>query len=306
LSVSGNKIVDPNGNTVILRGASIEGLYDQSQTSLGINGIIDKITNTNDTSGTSPGWYTRIIRLPVDPYGTNSYQSNPTNYVNTILQPAVAYATTKGLYAIIDLHYVDNPYTLVSAVNAFWTDIAARYKDYSNVIFEPFNESNQTDSWATYKPTMQAWVNLIRAIAPKNLIFAGSPSWDQSMGDTATNPLTGGNIAYTVHMYEQHYASSWNTGQVEQCTTANPVVMTEWGFCNCADQPGGNDNVDTYGTPMLTWLEAMNGGWTAWCASNSWLPDMFDANWNLLVGPTQMGGMVKDWLYTHRNQNQPQ
>jgi hypothetical protein len=57
---------------------------------------------------------------------------------------------------------------------------------------------------------------------------------------------------------------------------------------------------------MLTWLEALNGGWTAWCASNSWAPVMFDGSWNLLVGPDQEGGFVKDWLYTHKSLNQPQ
>jgi endoglucanase len=301
LTVVGNHFVDPNGNKVILRGLSLEGLYDQSRTSIGLTGIIDKITNKNDPAGTSPGWYTRIVRLPVDPYGSNSFQSNP-NYLTEILKPAVDYATQKGLYAIVDLHYVDDPYKLVSAVNTFWTKVAPIFKDYPNVFFEPFNESNQTDSWAAYKPTMQSWVNLIRSYAPKNIILAGSPSWDQTMGAAATSPLSGSNIAYTVHMYEQHYASAYNRQQAEQCAAVNPVVMTEWGFCNCGDQPGGTELVDTYGTPMLNWLEAMNGSWTGWCASNSWLPDMFNANWSLKVGPMEMGGFVKDWMYEKRNQ----
>jgi len=29
---------------------------------------------------------------------------------------------------------------------------------------------------------------------------------------------------------------------------------------------------------------------------------MFDANWNLLLGPSQEGGFVKDWLYTKNGQ----
>jgi hypothetical protein len=54
---------------------------------------------------------------------------------------------------------------------------------------------------------------------------------------------------------------------------------------------------------MLTWLEAMGGSWTAWCASNSWLPAMFTGNnWTLRVGPREMGGFTKDWLYQYRNQ----
>jgi endoglucanase len=303
LSVSGNRIVDPTGKTVILRGVSIEGLYDQSLTSLGLNGIIDKVTNKSDTAGSSPGWYTHIVRLPADPgTGTGSFGTNPDGYVNNTLKPIVDYATSKGLYAIIDLHYVDNPYNLVSQVNAFWTKVAPIFANYCNVLYEPFNESNQTDSWATYKPTMQAWVNLIRGFAPNNIILAGSPSWDQSMGDAATNPLTGTNIAYTVHMYEQHYMSAWNKQQAATCGAVHPIVMTEWGFNDAASQPGGADLIGSYGTPMLTWLEAMNGGWTAWCASNSWLPEMFSGNnWTLLVGPRQMGGFVKDWMYNHQN-----
>ena len=304
LTVVGNHFEDPSGNKVILRGLSIEGLYDQSQTSLGLNGIIEKITNQNDPASTSPGWYTRIVRLPVDPSGSNSFQADPTGYVSTILQPAVDYATAAGLYAIVDLHYIDNPYNLVDPVNTFWTTVAPLFKNYTNVFYEVFNESSQTDTWADYRPTMQAWVNLIRSYAPNNVILAGSPSWDQTMGDTSTDPLTGTNIAYTVHMYEQHYATASLRAQVEQAAAVNAVVMTEWGFCACSAQPGnGTDLVETYGASMLTWLEAMNGGWTGWGASNSWLPDMFSADWTLLVGQSQVGGFVKDWMYTYRDQN---
>jgi endoglucanase len=279
----------------------MEGLYDQSQTALGLTGLIDKITDPNDTAGTSPGWYTRIVRLPVDPSGVNSFQTNP-GYVTQILKPAVDYATQKGLYVIVDLHYVDNPYDLVQAVNEFWTAVAPVFQDYSNVFYEPFNESTQMDSWATYEPTMQAWVDLIRSYAPQNLIIAGSPAYDQAMGDAASNPLTGGNIAYAVHMYYSQWMSASIQQQVVACAAVHPVIMTEWGFCDCTGEPADPDLQATYGSPMLTWLEAMNGSWTAWTASNSWLPDMFGPSWALKVGPREMGGFVKDWMYQKRNQ----
>ncbi len=302
LKVVGNQIqVEATGQQVILRGVSIEGLGQQSTDSQhNINGVIDLITNRNDTGGTSPGWYPVMLRLPVDSgNGANAE-------INTLLKPAVDYATKKGLYAIIDLHYVDNPYNNVQAVNSFWTTVAPMFKDYPNVIYEPFNESSVQDSWATYKPTMQAWVNLIRGFAPKNLIFAGSPAWDQTMGDAATNPLTGGNIVYTVHMYYHHWTSAWNKAQVEACAKVNPVVMTEWGYNNAASETEPDPDISvTYGKPMLEWLEAMGGSWTDWCASNSWLPRMFSDNWSLLVGPREEGGFVKDWLYTNRNVKSP-
>jgi endoglucanase len=301
LKVVGNQIqIEATGQQVILRGVSIEGLDQQSKDSkYNINGVIDLITNKSDTGGSSPGWYPVLLRLPVD-------SANPISEINSLLKPAVDYATKKGLYVIIDLHYVDNPYNNVQTVNSFWTTVAPMFKDYSNVIYEPFNESSVQDSWATYKPTMQAWVNLIRGYAPKNLIFAGSPSWDQSMGDAATNPLTGGNIVYVVHMYYHHWTTAWNKSQVEACAKVNPVVMTEWGYSNDSGETETDPDISvTYGKPMLQWLEALGGSWTAWCASNSWLPKMFTDSWTLRVGPRDEGGFVKDWLYTNRNVKSP-
>jgi hypothetical protein len=312
LTVAGNKLQDPSGKMVILRGVSIEGLTQQMATGLKVNGLLDKITNKSDVDAPStgapgsPGWYTKIVRLPADPPGTTD------TYVNNTLKPAVDYATKLGLYAIIDLHYISSPYNNVANVNAFWTKIAPMFKDYSNVFYEVFNESSVMEAWAKYKPTMQAWVDLIRGFAPKNIIIAGSPAWDQTMGDAATNPITGGNIIYSVHMYEQHYnkGSGGNVTQVNNAAKGVPLIMTEWGFCGsvspaCTGQPGRGQNIISYyGTSMLNWLEGLGGSWTGWCASNSWLPDMFTGNdWTLRTGQDEMGAFVKDWMYTKKDQN---
>jgi endoglucanase len=301
LKVVGNQLqVEATGQQVILRGVSIEGLDQQSKDSKhNVNGVIDMLTNKNDTGGSSPGWYPTLLRLPVD-------SANPISEINTLLKPAVDYATKKGLYVIVDLHYVDSPYKNQQTVTSFWTTVAPMFKDYSNVIYEPFNESSVQDTWATYKPTMQAWVDLIRAAAPKNLIFAGSPSWDQSMGDAATNPLKGDNIVYVVHMYYAHWKTSWNKTQVETCAKVHPVIMTEWGYSNDSGETETDPDISaTYGKPMLEWLEGLGGGWTAWCFSNSWLPKMFTDSWTFRVGPREEGGFVKDWLYTNRNVKSP-
>jgi hypothetical protein len=158
LKVVGNQIqIESTGQQVILRGVSLEGLRQQStDPKYNINGVIDLITNKNDTHGSSPGWYPVLLRVPVD-------QSNSMSEINTLLKPTVDYATKKGLYVIVDLHYVDNPYNHIQEVNSFWTAVAPMFKDYSNVFYEPFNESKVQESWANYKPTMPAWVNLIRA-----------------------------------------------------------------------------------------------------------------------------------------------
>ena len=43
---------------------------------------------------------------------------------------------------------------------------------------------------------------MIRQNDPNNVIICGTPSWDQSVGDAANNPITSiKNIMYTAHFY---------------------------------------------------------------------------------------------------------
>ena len=64
------------------------------------------------------------------------------DYVTRVLRPAIDYARSKNLYAIIDYHQIDNAVTGTSAADAttFWTDVAAQFASYTNVLYEPFNE----------------------------------------------------------------------------------------------------------------------------------------------------------------------
>jgi endoglucanase len=297
LHVEGNQIKDPLGNKVVLHGVSLQAISNVNASM-----VMDLVTNTNDKASKSPGWYTRIVRFPV-----LSGSGNWTQYNQNTLKPAIDYATKKGLYAIIDLHYVAETGPNVAATNSFWTTIAPLYKDYSNVIFEPYNEPiNTSQSWSQFKPTMQAWVDLIRSYAPNNLIFVGSPTWCQKMGDAATDSIKGKNIVYVVHMYPSHWATQWNKDEVTKCAAARAMVCTEWGF-KAGLNWGPNETVSGYGTGILTWFAKLGISWTAWCADISWDPTMFNSGnpWTLRVGEGEMGGFVKDWLYTYRDSCQP-
>ena len=284
---------------MILRGVSIEGLYDQSQTSLGIDGLLDKITNTSDTSSSSPGWYTKIVRLPVDPYPPESYYSDAT-YVTDILKPAVDYATKKGLYAIIDWTRRSRPLHPGRQRQPVLDPDRAHVQELLQRLLRGLQRV-QSDGYVGDLPDHASVGHPDPFLCAEQYHPCGQPGVGPDDGRHGDQSLTGTNIAYTVQMNEQHYASTYLQGQVTKAAAVHPVVMTEWGYCDCSGQPGIGNLGQTYGTAMLTWLEGMNGGWTAWCASNSWLPDMFDANWNLLVGANQEGGFVKDWMYTHRN-----
>jgi endoglucanase len=311
LTTSGNQIRDPNGNRVILRGISLIDLGTQ-QANGGINAVIDRITNKTDTQGSSPGWYPKVIRLPVLPQQYNSpntWVPGSDTYYNTVLRPTVDYCKSKDLYCIIDLHFIDDIQINPSYVNAFWTYMAPRFANDTNVIFELFNEpinNSGTDAqkWSTVRSYMQTWYNTVRAAAPNNLILIGTPVWSQVLTPILTNPITGSRIAYVVHMYPSHWASQYNRDQVTSVANSIPVFMTEWGFTTTSDTLL-NGTITGYGQPLMNMLDQYGISWTSWVAHTDWQPPMFYSNWTLRVGNGEMGGFVKDSLYARRNSNQP-
>jgi hypothetical protein len=317
LHVEGPLIKDPNGKTIVLRGYAlidIGALYLQTNSAAGITKRIDAIAAAGLTG--------HVVRMPVYPRtdfngGQPYYSGLPypvgtaapagqkvtamtgPDYISKVLAPAIDYATSKNMYAIIDLHQIDDTAASATkdsggAATSFWTDIAPQFKDYTNVIYELFNEPiNSGMPWATFKPQVQTWIDTVRASAPNNLIVVPSMSWDQHPGDAASSPPTGTNLVYTAHIYP----NNWNAGFQKQVATAvavAPVFITEWGY----SPPQTSAN---WGTPFQTIVDADGANWTAWVTDNSWGPSMFSNG--TLTALTDFGTLVKNWLTTKASQD---
>ena len=105
LHVEGNKIKDPRGHAVVLRGISLIDLGYTEWRCGGVTRMIDRITDANDRQGNSPGWYTRIVRLPICPpdAGTGAplrWTPNDDSFYTNLLRPVVDYCAKKNLYVI--------------------------------------------------------------------------------------------------------------------------------------------------------------------------------------------------------------
>ena len=317
LTVNGTKLQDPSGKTIILRGSSlidIGALYAYGGNSAaGIMARLDKVA--------AAGVQGHVVRLPVYPkidynggypacsplpypVGTGpSASCTPTtpmsaaDYDSKVLKPAVDYATSKGLYVIIDHHQIDNATTGTSAADAttFWTDVAPQFASYTNVFYEPFNEPiDGSAGWAALKPVVQGWIDTIRAVAPNNIIIVPSTSYDQHPGDAASNPPTGTNLMFTAHVYPQN----WNATFQAQVTTAvakAPVFMTEWGYTYSTTGTNVDDTSSpTWGQSFQTFVDGAGVSWTAWVTDNAWTPSIFtDAN---LTKLSDFGALVQTWL----------
>jgi len=317
LHTQGNQIKDPAGNVVVLRGVDLIDLGAIQTYYGGVIPLISRVTNTNDTNGSSPGWYPRIIRLPIYPVDETAFASvltfDPSNddYYNTVLRPVVDYCKTQDVYAIIDWHYINNTYysTHQATTSEFWQYMAPRFANDSHVIFELFNEPTNGGNWTTVKSDMQTWVNIVRKYAPYNLILVGGPTYDQVLAPQATNPIDGNNIVYVWHMYPGYGTSGWNDVNTLQAA-GYPVFMSEWGFDMSTTAGYLHGTITGYGQPLMNFVERLGiplpkVGNSAWEACLAWEPPMFNLDWSLRVGETHMGGFVKDTLYLRRNDDQP-
>jgi len=314
LTVAGTHLQDPGGKTIVLRGSSLIDLgslyWYGGQSAAGITARMDKVA--------AAGVQGHVVRLPVYPkidYNTGgdpacspcpypvgsgpAASCSPTSplsaadYVTKVLKPAVEYAASKHLYAIIDYHQIDNATTGTSAADAktFWTDVAPKFADYPNVLFEAFNEPiDYAVPWSTLKPVVQQLVDTIRAGAPRNIIIVPSNAWDQHPGDAASDPPSGTNLMYTAHIYASNWTSTFQS-QVAMAVTKAPVFITEWGYAD-ADSP-------TFGPSLQSTADGDGASWTAWVTDNGWTPSIFaDANLSKL---TNFGMLVKSWLDTKGN-----
>ncbi len=303
LTVSGRYIKDPNGNIVILRGVSIVDVSVADSRSRNAPALIDMATDNAN------GWYARVMRFPVYPDAIDQqpgWLANPDAYFNNHLNPAIQRCISRQIYCIIDWHYIKdyNSSAVDTATRNFWSYIAPKYKDVPNVIFELYNEPINPDSWSTWKTWAQPWVNIIRAVAPNNLILIGGPRWSQNVAEAATNPFSGGNIAYVAHIYPQHGGqSTWDAWFGNSSATV-PYFITEWGWQNGGASPTSG-TLSGYGTPFSNYLDSKGVSWTAWVFDDYWQPVMFDTSWNLLGGENYMGQFTKDFLNRHRNDNLP-
>jgi endoglucanase len=316
LTVVGNKLQDPSGKTIVLRGASlidIGALYAYGgHSAAGIAARIDKVA--------AAGVQGHVVRLPVYPkidynggyptcsplpypIGTGPATTctpvtpmNAADYVANVLKPAVDYATSQGLYVIVDHHQIDNATSGTSAADAtaFWNDVAPVFAGYTNVLYEPFNEPIDSGvPWATLKPVVQGWIDTIRAHAPGNVIIVPSTSYDQFPGDAASNPPTGTNLMFTAHVYPANWSTSFKA-QVATATAKVPVFVSEWGYTLASGTDVSDTSSPTWGTDFQAIVDADGASWTAWVTDNAWTPSIFaDA---ALTQLTPFGMLVQTWL----------
>ena len=112
LHVSGNKLVDANGNTVVLHGVDRSGTeYACVQG----NGIFDGPNDQASITAIKSWGPVNAVRVPLNEacWNAESYVNSAyagANYINAI-KSYVSLLNSNGIVAILDLHWTDGTYT---------------------------------------------------------------------------------------------------------------------------------------------------------------------------------------------------
>lgn len=248
LHIKGNRFVDKYDKPVTLHGMST-----YNWTSAGT-----MFYNTTAIERMAKEWKCSAIRCVLLPSNAGSQ----TNLVDTVVKACIA----NGMYVIINWHSMGG--ANASDCGRWMIELAKRYKDTPNVMYEPWNEPVKGEIWPDIKAYHEKVIKDIRSIDSNNIIICGTPMWCQRLDQAAADPITTStNIAYAFHFYAawpQHRVDSLGPYVQAALDSGLAIFSTEYGTCEAS----GGGKMDTAETrKWWKYLDSNGIGCTNWSLS---------------------------------------
>lgn len=166
-----------------------------------------------------------VIRLPINLHamtsGPPAYTPDP--LFLSFLDQAIDWAEELQLHLILDNHTFDPAINTTADVEQVlikvWTQMAARYKDRSNLIYyeilnEPHGIADQT--WSQIQ---QKVITAIRQEDQRHTIIVGAANWNSYHNLANLPTYSDDNLIYTFHFYDPfvftHQGASWTDPSME-------------------------------------------------------------------------------------------
>ncbi len=249
LQVVGTQLCNERGEPLVLHGMSSHGLHWFGQYA-GRQAIMN-----------TKAFGANLFRVAMYT-GEGGYLSQP-EAIKAQAVAAVDAAVAEDMYVIIDWHILSdgNPMAHADEAEAFFSEMARRYKDTPNVLYEICNEPNGGATWqGDVKPYAQRILKAIRAHS-RGLVLVGSPTWSQDIHLAAEDPLEGENLLYTLHFYAGTHGQ-WLRDRIDEVRARGlPVFVSEWG-ASAADGSGGVFLQES--AQWLDFLEERHISWANW------------------------------------------
>ena len=256
LQVSGTKLTDESGNIIQLRGVSTHG----------ISWFPDYV-NYDAFATLRDDWGANVVRIAMYPEEYNGYLSGGDKAaLKQIIDNGVNYATELGMYVIIDWHVLNYaPSRHTQEACDFFAEMASKYSDHDNVIYEICNEPVGADWNSDIKPYAETVIGTIRQFDDHSLILVGTNTWSQDVDSVVGNTLDDGNVMYVAHFYAGTHKENIRNKISTALNAGVPVFISECSICDAS----GNGGIDY--ASANEWLDFMNSNqlsFIAWSLSN--------------------------------------
>lgn len=234
LSVSGNRIVTPDGQTVLLRGANfMRDEYDPGR-------------NTGFEQGAIPhmaaDWKGNVVMRG---FATLDFVNNTGGYRDRI-DSIVAYCKSAGCYLVLAARSqrrdgVGDPYDQFQGIPPVQAEdglaaAALRYKAETHVMFASQVEANNSGgyqpTWLDVRDYTERCIDKIRAQGhPDVLVMSTGTNFGRGINGAVANPIRRGNVVYKSHYYPEDRdpasdITTWFGGAVD---AGLPVFIGELG-----------------------------------------------------------------------------
>lgn len=312
--MSGNHLVDGMGQPITLHGVNIDGtewscLYGHAFADPSDEASVRAMVE----------WHINAVRIPLNEdcwLGINGAPTAIVNYHQAIGE-YVSDLNSHGIYAILDLHWsapgstlshlgpgFAGSYEMADADHspAFWSSVAAYFRDNHAVLFDLFNEPHEI-SWSCWRrgclaprgyaaAGMQELVNAVRSTGATQPVMVGGNNWETELGaawlsNRPTDPA--GQLVAAAHLYGYAKPAQYNS-DLGPVAAKVPVVIGETGETNCSDNEieGLLNWADSHGVSYLAWEWS-----TGECGSKLSLITAFNGT------PTPYGRGYREHLLQH-------
>ncbi len=176
-------------------------------------------------------------------------------------------AIDAGIYVVIDWHSHHAEEHTESA-KSFFDEMAQKYGQHDNVIFEIYNEPLNDIPWQDIKAYAEEVIPVIRKHSD-NLILVGTRTWSQRVDEAAEDPISQySNIAYVLHFYVASHGESVREHAKNAIQQGLPIFVSEWGFWGDSDKALYENDTGMSGSDWLDWLDSHQISWCAWAVSD--------------------------------------
>ena len=277
LHVSGVNLLNQAGQPIQLAGMSSHGLQWYGH-----------LMNAGSIKWLRDDWKANVVRAAMYT-ADGGYIANPS--VKDKVIESVEAAIQHGMYVIIDWHILNDndPNIYKTQAIEFFQDMATRYGEFPNVIYEIANEPNGYANWNDHiRPYAVDVIDAIRQIDPDNLIIVGTGTWSQDIHHAADNPLADDNVMYALHFYAGSHGQELRDRIDYARNKGAAIFVTEWG----ASQASGNGGV--YANETRSWISFLNQRAISWVNWN--LADKSESSAALVPGASATGGWTSQQL----------